>query len=381
VTNVTPTRIHLSPPDLSGNEREYLLAALDSGWIAPIGPDLDAFERELAVAMGVPHVVGLASGTAGLHLALHAHEVGPGDEVLVSTLTFVATANAVLYTGATPVFVDSEPGTWCMDPELLRAELERRSAEGRLPKAVVVVDLYGQCADYGRIEAVCAEHGVLLVEDAAEALGATRDGRRAGSFGACSIMSFNGNKLITTSGGGAIGCHDEDLARRFRYLAAQARQPAVHYEHTEMGFNYRLSNLLAAIGRGQLEQLADKIARRRATKQWYRSLFAGVPGVHFLPDAPEGEPNCWLTVLTVDADEAGFAPADIGAALEAANIESRPVWKPMHLQPQFAGAGTVGGAVAERLFRVGWCMPSGSSLTDADKERIAGALAPLLGRP
>lgn len=372
-------RIFLSPPDLSGREREYLLAALDSGWVAPVGPDLDAFEQELAVAMGVPHVVALASGTAALHLALHAHGVGRGHEVLVSTLTFVATANAVLYTGATPVFVDSEDTSWCMDPHLLAEELEHRARTGTLPAAVVAVDLYGQCAEWERIEHLCAQHGVLLVEDAAEALGATLHGRPAGGFGTCGVLSFNGNKLITTSGGGALGCRSEALARRVRHLATQAREPVAHYEHVEMGFNYRLSNLLAALGRAQLEQVPQKIARRRATRAWYQELFAHVPGVRFLADRPGTVSNAWLTVLTVDEQQAGFPAADIGRVLDAANIESRPVWKPMHLQPQFAFASTVGGAVAERLFATGWCLPSGSSLTPAQKDRITAALEPLLG--
>lgn len=375
-----PGRIYLSPPDLSGRERELLLAALDSGWVAPVGPDLDAFEAALAEAMGVPHVVAASSGTAGLHLALHHHGIGPGDEVLVSTLTFVASANAVVYTGATPVFVDAEADTWCLDPGLVAEELERRRRHGRLPKAVVAVDLYGQCADYDRLVPLCRELGVVLVEDAAEALGATYRGARAGSFGDVSVVSFNGNKIITTSGGGAVGCHDRATAEHIRTLATQARLPVLHYEHTELGFNYRLSNLLAAVGRGQLEQLEWKVARRRAIKAWYRELFGGVPGVLFMPDAVAGEPTNWLTCITVDPEVAPFTAAELGKALEAADIESRPVWKPMHLQPLYAGARVLGGAVAERLFATGWCLPSGSGMTAAEQERIAAAVTPLLQR-
>jgi pyridoxal phosphate-dependent aminotransferase EpsN len=300
--------------------------------------------------------------------------VGPGDEVLVSTLTFVATANAVLYTGATPVFVDSEPVSWCMDPDLLAEELERRRRANRLPKAVVVVDLYGQCADYDRITDRCRELGVLVVEDAAEAIGAKYKGRPAGSLGDIGVFSFNGNKLITTSGGGAVLTDDEAMARRIRYLATQAREPVLHYEHVEMGFNYRLSNLLAALGRGQLEQLQQKIAERTELHQWYCELFADVPGVEVHREAPWTTANHWLTCVTVDPDVAPFSSLELIESLAAANIEARPAWKPMHLQPAFESADVVGGELAERTFEFSACLPSLRGFVE--RERLENALAP-----
>jgi dTDP-4-amino-4,6-dideoxygalactose transaminase len=376
------TRIYLSPPEQSGVEREMVAAALDGGWLAPVGPDLDAFEQELAVVAGTQYCVGVSSGSAGLHLVLHALGIGPGAEVLVPTLTFVATANTVLYCGATPVFVDCDDSTWCVDAELVVAELDRRARLGRLPAAVITVDLYGQCADADPIAARCAELGILLVEDAAEAIGATYRGRRAGSLGRAGVFSFNGNKLITTSGGGAVVTDDEELARRIRYLATQARQPVAHYEHVEMGFNYRLSNVLAALGRAQLTTLEARIQRRRAAKAWYRQLFAGVPGVRFMPDAVYGEPINWLTCLEIDPATAGFTAAEVVGALAADDIEARPVWKPMHLQPQFQGFGVVArrpdDVVADRLFANGVCLPSGQ-VGDDGRSRIATALGRFLG--
>ncbi|MDQ3468332.1 MAG: aminotransferase class I/II-fold pyridoxal phosphate-dependent enzyme [Actinomycetota bacterium] len=371
--------ILLSPPDLRGGEREAVLAAFDSGWIAPVGPDLDAFERELAATCGTSHAVGLSSGTAGLHLALHALGVGPGDDVLVATFTFVATANAVCYTGARPVFVDCEPSSWCVDPDLLLTELDARRRRATLPKAIVTVDLYGQCADHDRFVDTCRELGVAVIEDAAEAIGATYHGRPAGSLGDIGVLSFNGNKLITTSGGGAVVVDGEEQARRIRYLATQARQPVEHYEHTELGFNYRLSNLLAALGRAQLATLDARIADRHATRAWYAQQFAGVAGVALIPDAPDQLPNHWLTCVTVDAEEAGFSAADVRATLAAAGIESRPLWKPMHLQPQFAGAAAIGGTVSADLFARGVTLPSNPNQPDFH-ERVGTALADLLTR-
>ena len=375
-------RIYLSPPELSGNELACLTAALDGGWLAPIGPDLDAFERELADVAGRRHAVAVASGTAALHLLLHALGVGSGSEVLVPTLTFVATANAVRYCNAHPVFVDSEDDTWCVDQTLLLDELDRRARSGNLPAAVLTVDLYGQVAQCERLEQRCAELGIPLVEDAAEAIGASRLERPAGSFGTAGAFSFNGNKLITTSGGGAVVTDDDALARRVRFLATQAREPVLHYEHVEMGFNYRLSNLLAALGRAQLSTLAERIERRRDTKRWYRSLFASVPGVRFMPDDASGQPVNWLTCAEVDPAVAGFSSADVIAALAAADIEARPVWKPMHLQPMFAGSvlmASSGPPVSERLYDRGVCLPSGR-LGDDGRERIARALRPLIGQ-
>lgn len=369
-------RIYLSPPDVGRDERALLLDAFDSNWIAPLGPHVDAFEQEFAAAVGVRHAVALSSGTAALHLALLLLGVGPGDDVLVPTLTFVATANAVTYVGATPVFVDSERATWNIDPDLVADELARRARDGaRQPAAVVTVDLYGQCADYIRLEATCAAYGVPLVEDAAEALGATYAGRPAGSFGAIGAFSFNGNKVITTSGGGMLVTGDEALARRARHLATQAREPVLHYEHRDIGFNYRMSNLLAAVGRGQLRHLEEKVERRRAVNAQYRRLLDGVPGVGFMPLAAAGVPSCWLTVMTIDADAFGAPHHDVIAALEREDIEARPAWQPMHRQPLYAAARCLGGAVADDIYGRGVCLPSGSSLTDAEVERIGAIIA------
>lgn len=376
-------RIYLSPPELSGSELEMLAGALEGGWIAPVGPDLDAFEAELAVVSGRRYAVAVSSGTAALHLLLHASGVSAGDEVLVPSLTFIATANAVRYCGARPVFVDSEESTWCVDPALLLTELDRRARAGCLPAAVITVDLYGQVARVQQLVERCRELGVPLIEDAAEAIGAHYLGAPAGSFGTAGAFSFNGNKLITTSGGGAVVTDDESLARRVRHLATQAREPVLHYEHHEVGFNYRLSNLLAAVGRAQLSTLSERIARRRSTNRWYRSVFASVAGVSVMPDDPDGSPINWLTCIQVDEDRAGFSAGDVIEALSAADIEARPVWKPMHLQPVFAGAELLtlrpGEAVSERLFRRGACLPSGR-MGDDGRSRIVEALRPLIGQ-
>ncbi len=368
-------RIYLSPPDVGTAEREALLTAFDGGWIAPVGPDVDAFEAEVAAVAGVAHAAALSSGTAALHLALLLSGVVPGDEVVVPTLTFVATANAVGYLGATPVLVDSHPASWQIDPDLVVELLDRRAAQGRLPAAVVTVDLYGQCADAAPIAEACARHGVALIEDAAEALGARYRGRPAGSLAPIGIFSFNGNKVITTSGGGMLVADDEELVARARYLATQARQPAPHYEHTEAGFNYRLSNLLAALGRAQLATLDHRIARRRAIRARYLDALGGRPGVSFMPDADYGEPINWLTVAQIDPAAAGTDRETLRLALEAQDIEARPAWKPLHLQPLFAHHEHLGGAVAERIFDRGLCLPSGSSLTPADQDRVIDVLA------
>jgi dTDP-4-amino-4,6-dideoxygalactose transaminase len=371
------TRIYLSPPDVRPLERELLLAAVDSGWVAPVGPDLGAFEAELAERCGVDHAVALSSGTAALHLALLLAGVGPGDDVLLPTFTFAASAFAVTYTGARPCFVDSEPGTWNLAPALLADELEARRAEDRLPAAVMVVDLYGQCADYDALLPLCAEVGVPVVEDAAEALGASRGGQRAGSFGESAVLSFNGNKLVTTSGGGALVSDDETLVERARHLATQAREPVVHYEHVDIGFNYRLSNLLAAFGRGQLTSLEERIARRQEIRSAYGALVADVEGVELAPVDPGGSSNAWLTCITLDPSS-GVTPEAVRLHLEEADIESRPLWKPMHQQPVFGGAPARLDGTADRLFATGLCLPSGSSMTAADLdrvlERLAGAL-------
>jgi pyridoxal phosphate-dependent aminotransferase EpsN len=369
------TRTYLSPPDVGSEERLLLLDAFDSGWIAPLGPHVDAFEREFAKYVGVPHAVALSSGTAALHLALQILNVARGAQVLTSTMTFAATANAITYVGATPAFVDVSRDTWNLDPDLLEQELERHSRNGKQVAAVVSVDLYGQCADYGRITDICARFGVPLVEDAAEALGATYSGISAGTFGECAAFSFNGNKIITTSGGGMLVSHRKDIVTRARHLATQARDSAPHYQHSDIGYNYRLSNLLAALGRGQLKSLPGKLTRRRAVNEAYRDSLSQLPGIDFMPEAGYGRSNCWLTCVTVDPALFGASREDIRLALEAENIESRPLWKPMHLQPVFNACPVVGGSVAEELFERGLCLPSGSSLTRADQSRIIDVVA------
>lgn len=363
-------RVYLSPPRLDGRERELLLRAFDSNWITTLGPEVDGFEKDMRERMGIGHAAALSSGTAALHLALLMLGVGPGDEVVCSDLTFAASANAIAYLGARPVFVDSSPEAWNIDPGLLAEELEVGAKRGKLPKAAVIVDLYGQCADHDPILKACADHGVPVVEDAAEALGSTYKGRAAGRFGVMGVYSFNGNKIITTSGGGMLVSDDESLVKRAKHLATQARDPAPHYQHSRIGYNYRMSNLLAAVGRGQLEKLDEKVARRREINRTYREELGGLPGLSFMPDAPYGEPNHWLTVVLVEPAAFGADREAVRLALEAENIESRPVWKPMHMQPVFAGCRTRGGKVAEEIFAKGLCLPSGGGLGAADQERV-----------
>lgn len=372
-------RIYLSPPDVGEVERKALLRAFDSNWITPLGPEVDAFEAEICEYTGAEAAAALSSGTAALHLALLLAGVGPGDEVWVSTLTFVAPANAVRYVGADLRFIDSERETWNMDPDLLGAELEAAAAVGRLPKAVIAVDLYGQCAQLDRISDLCERYGVVLIEDAAEALGATWQGRHAGTWGRYGVYSFNGNKIMTTGGGGMLVGPADDIERA-RYLAAQARQPVVHYEHTETGFNYRLSNLLAAVGRGQLERLPEMIKRRHEVNSYYRTALSGIDGVGFMPWDDRGVPNGWLTVMTLGASlvEVGVTPAALCALLGAEGIEVRPAWKPLHRQPAFASVPVAGGVVADEIFERGACLPSGSAIGHADAERVADTAASAL---
>lgn len=368
------SRILLSPPHMGPDERRLLLEAFDSNWIAPVGPQLDAFERELAAEVSVPYAVALSSGTAALHLGLIAAGVQPGDRVITSTLTFAATANAIVYVGAEPVFVDASPETWTLDPDLLAEELRRHARLGRRVGAVIPVDLYGQCADYARIQAIAESYGVPVIEDAAEALGASYGGRPAGGFGTCAAFSFNGNKIITTSGGGMLVSHDRAVVERARHLSTQARQPAPHYEHAEVGYNYRMSNLLAAVGRGQLRSLASKVARRRAINERYRAALTAHPGLAFMPEAAYGRSTCWLTCVRIDASMFGVDREYIRLHLESREIEARPVWKPLHLQSAFRGCTVRGGRIASRLFDEGLCLPSGSSLSEPEQSRVIAAI-------
>jgi dTDP-4-amino-4,6-dideoxygalactose transaminase len=363
-------RIYLSPPYVGEEERRMLLEAFDSNWIAPLGPQVDAFEREMAAVIGVEHAAALSSGTAGLHLALIILGIGRGDDVLTSTLTFAATANAITYVGARPVFIDSNRSTWDIDPELLAAEIERRAALNKLPKAVVVVDLYGQCADYAPILAACERYEIPLIEDAAEALGATYQGRMAGGFGRIGVLSFNGNKIITTSGGGMLLSNNQAHVAKARFLATQARDSAPHYQHSQIGYNYRMSNLLAALGRAQLQSLAQRVAKRRDNNVAYRRLLGHLPGILFMPEGPRCKSTFWLTCIVIDGRLFGASSAEVRQHLEKCDIEARPVWKPLHLQPIFADCPKCGGEVAEDLFARGLCIPSGSNLSQAEIERI-----------
>ena len=368
------TRIYLSPPHMSGREQQYVMDAFESNWVAPAGPHITAFEEEICDFTGAPYAVALSSGTAALHLALLSAGVGPGDEVLVSTLTFSASANPVRYLGAVPTFIDSERHSWNMDPTLLAETLQARARAGRLPKAVVLVHLYGQTANLDPILQLCRHYQVPLIEDAAEALGATYKGQHAGAFGLAGIFSFNGNKIITSSGGGMLITADEKLAAHARKLSTQARDPAPHYQHSEIGYNYRMSNILAAIGRGQLELLPERILARRRIFNYYQQALSDLPGIQFMPEASWGRSTHWLTVITIDPETFGADRETVRLALEEQNIESRPVWKPMHLQPVFAECNHVGGAVAEELFERGLCLPSGSAMTERDLQRVTTAI-------
>ncbi len=366
-------RIYLSPPFMTRTERELLLDAFDSNWVAPLGPHVDAFEREVAAAVGAKDAAALSSGTAALHLALVLLGVGPGDEVLVSNLTFVASANVVRYVGALPVFVGSAASTWTLDPDVLEETLADRVKRGRRPKAVIVVDLYGQCADYDRISAVCARYDVPIIQDASESLGATYRARPAGVQGVMGVFSFNGNKIITTSGGGMLVSDRVDWISTARKLASQARDPAPHYQHSQLGYNYRLSNLLAAVGRGQLQTLEARVAARRGNFDWYQGELAAVQGWQFMPEAEYGRCNRWLTCGTL-APDIGVDRQRVLDTLEQDEIECRPVWKPMHLQPLYEDCPSYGTSVDRRLFETGLCLPSGSNMTDEERGRISRAL-------
>lgn len=370
-------RILLSPPDVGPRERELLLDAFDSNWIAPLGPHVDALEAEFSDYLGGRPTLALSSGTAALHLALMMAGASRDSVVLTSTLTFAATANAITYTGAQPVFIDSDTVSWNMDPALLDEALSNLKAQGTRAAAVVAVDLYGQAADYDRLNEVCDRWGVPLIADAAESLGATHNGQPTGTQTEMALFSFNGNKIITTSGGGLL-IAPQDKVDRARYLSTQARQPALHYEHTEHGYNYRMSNLLAAVGRGQLESLPGKVAHRRRLFERYEAAFHGTDLIEWMPEAPFGESTRWLTVGLLNPEATNRSAAEVCQAMQDAGIETRPAWKPMHLQPVFAETASVGGAVSEDIFDRGICLPSGSSLTDAQQDRVTDTLKGIL---
>ena len=364
------SRLYLSPPHMSGEEMSLIAEAFRSNWIAPLGPHVDALEQEFCDALGFRHAAALSSGTAALHLAIRLAGVRPGDEVFCSTLTFVASANPIVYEGGTPVFIDSDDASWNMDPALLAQALDDAKRRSRLPRAVVLAHLYGQPADLDPILEACRRHDVPLSEDAAEALGARYKGASPGSLGRLGIFSFNGNKIITTSGGGMLVSDDPGLVQQARFMSTQSRDAAPHYEHSRLGYNYRMSNVLAAIGRSQMRVLADRVRRRRALFEQYRDALKDVPGISWMPEAPTGESTRWLSVALIDPERFGATPEDVRRELEARDIESRPVWKPLHLQPLYRGCRTVGGTVSERLFGAGLCLPSGSQMTPADLQRV-----------
>jgi pyridoxal phosphate-dependent aminotransferase EpsN len=372
-------RIFLSPPDMGAEERSLLLAAFDSNWVAPAGPDLGLFEQELAAQTGRKHAVALSSGTAAIHLGLLASGLQPGSSVAVSTFTFAGSINPLMYVGCDVTLIDSEPGSWNMDPELLEQAYTQRAAAGLKPfDAVLAVDLYGRPADYQRLEKVTAMHGTRLLSDAAESLGGRFADLPAGSYGDWAALSFNGNKIITTGGGGAFVTDDAKVADHVRYLSTQARQPVAHYEHTDVGYNYRMSNLLAAVGRGQLRNLPAKVAKRKLIEDRYRSALAAVPGVLFAPEPARCDPNHWLTCLTVDPKQISATPEQIRLALEEHNIETRQLWKPMHLQPVFAHLPVVSNGTSETLFATGLCLPSGSGMTNDQQSFVIDKLTAVL---
>ena len=380
-TGKTHGRIFLSPPHMGDLEQKYIGEAFASNWIAPLGPHVEAFQREFAATVGVSHALATISGTAALHLALQLVGVGNGDDVFVSTLTFAASVNPVRYLGATPVLVDSERDSWNMDPHLLAQELQERAKIGKLPKAVVVVHLYGQSADMDPILESCRKYEVPLIEDAAEALGATYKGRPVGTLGRAGVFSFNGNKIITTSGGGMLVSEDRRLVTHAFKLATQARDPAPYYEHSQVGYNYRMSNVLAGIGRGQLRVLSERVAARRRNFEFYAAALGDVPGIEFMPEAPWGTHTRWLTTAVITPAEFGIDRDELRQRLDAANIEARPVWKPMHLQPVYRECAALGGSVAEDLFRRGLCFPSGSNMTADDLERVVSVVREAARQP
>lgn len=396
--NSKPPRIFLSPPHIGEQELGLIHQAFQSNYIAPLGPMVDAFEQEFAAYTDIPHCLALSSGTAAMHLALRELGVGPGENVIASSLTFIGSVSPAIFLGAKITFIDSDKVSWNLDPDLLAEELADCARKGKLPKVVIPTELYGQCADLPRIREICEPYGIPVVSDSAEAMGArflshettlqnsgllpstSRDHAptincRHSGFGArAAVYSFNGNKIITTSGGGMLASEDKALIDHARKLSQQAREPAAHYEHTEIGYNYRLSNVLAAIGIGQLRILDKRVEAKRRIFEQYRRLLADLPGLEFMPEAPHSRSNRWLTVVLIEPDKFGVTSEQIRLALEAENIESRPVWKPMHLQPVFRGCGYRGGDVSEQLFRTGLCLPSGTAMRDVDLERVAGVI-------
>ncbi|MBE5099055.1 aminotransferase class I/II-fold pyridoxal phosphate-dependent enzyme [Bacillus aryabhattai] len=384
MTLMTESRIYLSPPHMNGDEQRYIQEAFESNWIAPLGPNVDGFEKEIASYVGVSEAVAVSSGTAAIHLALSLLGVTKGDTVFCSTLTFIASANPIIYQGAEPIFIDSEPETWNMSPQALARALQDASIEGALPKAVIVVNLYGQSAKMDEILSLCNQYNVPVIEDAAESLGSTYKGKASGTFGKFGVYSFNGNKIITTSGGGMLVSNDVAALQQARFLATQARDSAPHYQHSQLGYNYRMSNILAGVGRAQLQVLETRVeARRQIFKHYYQEL-AGLTGITFMPELSNTKTNRWLTVLTINEKEAGISAAQLVQAFTKQNIEARPVWKPLHMQPLFQGVRyyphSENDDVAQLLFQTGICLPSGSNMTEDDQNRVIQCLKKALNR-
>ena len=380
-------RLYLSPPHLGRHELNYVHKAIEDNWVAPAGPNITGFEADICAATGVAHAVALSSGTAAIHLGLILLGVGPGDEVLCPSFTFVATANPIVYLGATPVFIDSEAETWNLCPERLREAILDRISKGRKPKALILVHLYGMPAKLTEILALAQEFGIPILEDAAEALGARFNNQPLGGFGRVGVFSFNGNKILTTSGGGALVTNDAALAQQARFLATQAKDDAPYYQHSQLGYNYRLSNILAGIGRGQMELLDERVKRRREIFAWYREHLASLPGltVALAPEPAGSRANRWLTTILLNPAEpkegvshTAATPETLRLHLETRNIESRPLWKPLHLQPLFAAAPMYGGAVCADLFARGLCLPSGTAMGEGELRRVQEALAEAL---
>ena len=374
-------KIYLSPPHMSGQEIEFVKEAFASNWIAPCGPNQEAFEQEMAEYIGAKGAVALVSGTAAIHLALRLCGVGPGDVVFCSSLTFIGSATPILFLGATPVFIDSEPESWNMSPSALERAFKQGESSGKLPKAVIAVNLYGLCADFDSLKIICDRYQVPLIEDAAESLGSTYKGKASGTLGKFGIFSFNGNKIITTSGGGMLVSNHLDALDKARYWATQARDSALHYEHSELGYNYRMSNVLAGIGRGQLKVLKDRVQTRRDIFERYSQALNGIDGLEFMPESPNGKSNRWLTVLTLEKT-CKASPLEIIHRLEAEDIEARPVWKPLHLQPIFKEGQYYPyqpeTSFSDKVFQNGLCLPSGTNLQVTDQNRIVRLILDIL---
>lgn len=372
-------RIYLSPPHMSGRELKYINKAFSENWIAPLGPNVDAFERAISRYCHVDHVVALSSGTAAIHIALILLGVRSGDEVVASSFTFSGTINPITYLGATPILVDSESDTWNMDPVLLETAIKQRMSKGKKPAAIIIVHLYGMPAKIMEILEISSHYDIPVIEDAAESIGSRYMDKPVGSFGTLSIFSFNGNKIITTSGGGALASPDEELIRKARFLSAQAKDAAPHYQHSEIGYNYRMSNILAGIGLGQMEMIDEMVQKRRENYTYYRDHFDKIDGISFLNEPDKRfYSNRWLTTILIDESATGFSRTMAQNALEKKNIESRPLWKPMHLQPVFSSCPAYLNGVSEELFRTGLCLPSGSGMTNEDKERVIDGVLGLL---